>query len=171
MYAKIAQQTMNCKTPQGFQATLVEMRDKFRERVPDLQEFTLPFARLNYRNDYVRDRNLVKYVLTKLARHFGMPEEIDLSMMTIEHLLPQSQNEWTGDAYDVGAIGNLLLINETVNGKLGTKSFKEKMKILKETPNVYMDEGLKKIGQWDPIAIAHRGVELAEIGHSKIWKI
>ncbi len=171
MYAKIAQQTMGCTTPQAFTPILSEMKEKFRERVPDLAEFTLPFARINFRNDYVRDRNLVRYVLTKLARYFGMPEEIDLSMLTIEHIMPQSQGDFTGDAFDVGAIGNLIFINETLNGKVADKPFKEKMKIFADSANVYMDEFLRKSAKWDEQSIADRGVMLAELGHSKIWRI
>lgn len=147
------------------------MREKFRERVPDESEFSLPFARLIYRSSFTRNRFLVRYVLTKLARHFGMPEEVDLSMLTIEHILPQSQGEETGDAFDVGAIGNLILINESINGKVSNKSFKDKMLHFTAANNVYLDKSLKDAKKWEFEAIGKRGVTLAEIGYSKIWKI
>lgn len=171
MYARIAQQTLLCENPQQFTSVLAEMKTKFRERVPELQEFTFLFERVNFRNDYVRDRLLVRYILTKLARHFGMPEEVDLSMMTIEHIKPQSEGEYTGDAYDLGAIGNLLFINESLNGKIDNKPFLKKMEILKAAPNVYMDDELRNAVSWDEDAIAIRGERLATLGHSQIWKI
>lgn len=172
MYAKIAQQTMNCTSPQQFTTILSDMKEKFRDRVPDLAEFTLHFTRLIFRNDYARDKNTVRYALTKLARSFGMPEEVDLSMMTIEHIMPQSAtSEWTGDASDVGAIGNLLLINETLNGKIGNKSFNDKMKVLKAEKHVYMDDTLREAAVWTTDSIAERGKALAKIGHSKVWVI
>ena len=139
--------------------------------MPEIQEFTFLFERVNFRNDYVRDRLLVRYILTKLARHFGMPEEVDLSMMTIEHIKPQSEGEYTGDAYDLGAIGNLLFINESLNGKIDNKPFLKKMEILKAAPNVYMDDELRNAVSWDEDAIAIRGERLATLGHSQIWKI
>ena len=100
-----------------------------------------------------------------------MPEEVDLSMLTIEHILPQSAGEETDDEFDVGAIGNLILINETINGKADNKSFKEKMKLFTSKNNVYMDEYLSASEEWVDQSIANRGIELARIGYNKIWKI
>ncbi|MGN7752863.1 DUF262 domain-containing protein [Sinorhizobium sp. 22678] len=171
MYAKLAQNTMDCDDAQDFTAVLQDMRSKFRERTPDETEFSLPFMRLIFRSSYTRERNLVRYVLTKLARHFGMPEEVDQSLLTIEHIQPQSKGEETGDEFDVGAIGNLILINESLNGKVDDKPFKEKMKHFKAANNVYMDDYLKNATDWNYQSIADRGLALAKIGYDKIWKI
>lgn len=171
MYAKLAQNTMGCADSQEFTYVLSDIKEKFRDRVPDVTEFSVPFSRLVYRNSYTRDRNLVRYALTKIARHYGMPDEVDISMLTIEHILPQSQGEETGDAYDVGAIGNLVFVNESLNGKLGTKSFQEKKKLFTKQNNVYLDEFLKNEDEWDEERIAIRGLNLAEVGHQKIWGI
>jgi hypothetical protein len=171
MYAKLAQNTIACGTAQDFADVSKEMKEKFRERVPDESEFTLPFSRITYRSTYTRERNLVRYVLMKLARHFGMPEEIDLSMLTIEHILSQSHGMESGDEYDVGAIGNLIFINETVNGQVGNKPFKEKMTYFTASNHVYMDQYLKDAVEWDDSSIAERGVKLANIGYTSIWNI
>lgn len=171
MYAKLAQNTMACATPQEFAIVVAEMKEKFGERVPDGSEFTLRFSRLIYRSTYTRDRNLVRYVLTKLAREFGMPEEVDISMLTIEHILPQSKGLSSDDEKDVGAIGNLIFINETINGKVGDKSFKEKMKFFTENNNVYIDENISENMEWNAKSIAARGIALSKLGYSKIWKI
>lgn len=171
MYAKLAQTTSSCVSAQDFASVMSDMREKFRERVPDETEFSLPFSRLTYRGTYTRDRNLVRYVLTKLAREFGMPEEVDLSMLTIEHILPQSKGEETDDEFDVGAIGNLILVNETINGKADSKSFLDKMKLFTSKNNVFMDDYLSQAEDWTEQSIADRGIELARVGYNKIWKI
>lgn len=171
MYAKLAQSTTNCQTAQEFAHIANDMRDKFRERVPDETEFSVPFTRLIYRNSYTRERNIVRYVLVKLAREFGMPEEVDLSMLTIEHILPQSAGDESGDEFDVGAIGNLILMNESLNGAVSNKGFQEKMKVFSAKNNVYLDNYLLKAKKWDATHIGERGVELAQIGYNKIWKI
>ena len=171
MYSKLAQSVTACADAQEFAKIIAEMREKFRERVPDETEFTVPFARLTYRANYTRERNLVRYALTHIARHHGMPEEVDLSMLTIEHILAQSQGDESDDEFDVGAIGNLIFVNESVNGKLGTKSFKEKMKLFNSSNNVYMDDYLTRSTEWSEINIGERGVELAEIGYNKIRTI
>lgn len=171
MYAKLAQTTMACESSQDFARVMAEMKLKFRERVPDETEFSLLFSRIIYRSSYTRDRNLVRYVLTKLAKHYGMPDEVDTSMLTIEHLLAQSQGEETGDEFDVGAIGNLLFISEDVNGKVGVKPFKEKMKFFTTANHVYVDPSLSSTSEWDMEAIGTRGVALAKTGYNKIWNI
>ena len=100
-----------------------------------------------------------------------MPDEVDPSMLTIEHIRPQSQGDETEDEFDVGAIGNLLFINEILNGKVDNKSFKERKAMFSSRNNVYMDEYLKNATTWANSDIAARGIELAEIGYSEIWKI
>lgn len=171
MYAKLAQTTMACTSPQEFANALSEIKEKFRERLPDETEFTVPFSRLTFRSNYSRERPLVRYVLTKLAKHYGMPDEVDVSMLTIEHILAQSLGDETGDAFDVGAIGNLLFISEKLNGKLDNKEFKDKKPYYTPENNVYCDEELINSQVWDNDSIANRGVRLAEVGYNYIWNI
>jgi Protein of unknown function DUF262/Protein of unknown function (DUF1524) len=171
MYAKLAQSATDCEEANDFNDVMADMREKFKERVPDEAEFVLPFMRLTYRSTYTRDRNLVRYALTKLARECGMPEEVDLSMLTIEHILPQSKGKESDDEFDVGAIGNLILINESINGELADKGFADKMKLMSAKNNVYLDKTLSDAKSWDGRAIGARGQALAKIGYSKIWKI
>jgi uncharacterized protein with ParB-like and HNH nuclease domain len=171
MYAKLAQRTMNCAGPQEFADVVGEMREKFAERVPDEAEFTVPFSRILFRSNYTRERNLVRYVLTKIAKHYGMPDELDVSLMTIEHIFPQSKGEESGDDRDVGAIGNLIFMNEKLNGKVDDKNFKEKKKYYTPANSVYVDEKLQGADDWGADMIAIRGFHLAKIGYEKIWKI
>jgi hypothetical protein len=171
MYAKLAQRTMQCETAQAFAGVVSEMRDKFAERVPDEDQFALPFSRITFRANYTRERNLVRYVLSKIARHYGMPDELDASLMTIEHILPQSKGDETTDHRDVGAIGNLTFMVEKLNGKLDDKSFKEKKRFYTPANHVYPDEVLQRAGDWDADMIAKRGMHLAKVGYEKIWKI
>ena len=171
MYARLAQNAMACSGAQDFVQVLSDMRDKFQERLPDETEFAVPFSRIIYRASYTRERNLVRYVLTKLARHFGMPAEIDVALLSIEHILPQSKGDETGDEFDVGAIGNLILMNEALNGRLDDKSFKHKKNYLSKEHGVYADKMLLDADDWDEQAIAERGVSLAKLGYEKIWSI
>lgn len=171
MYAKLAQSTMACENSQDFSSIVSEMKIKFRERVPDETEFSLRFSRITYRSSYTRDRNLVRYVLTKLARHYGMPDEVDTSMLTIEHVLGQADGEETGDEFDVGAIGNLLFVSDAVNGKAGTKDIQKKLKLFTQKNQVYIDPMLAGAAKWDSESIALRGVDLARTGYQKIWNV
>lgn len=171
MYARLAQNAMICGTPQDFADHLNDIEIKFAERLPDITEFSLGFTRITFRNNYARERALTRYVLTKLARHYGMPKEIDLNLLTIEHILPQSQGEETSDEFDVGAIGNLIFVSESINGKLGNKSFVEKKKLFTKENHVHVDSYLAAATEWNSQQIAERGVHLAGVGHEEIWSI
>jgi uncharacterized protein with ParB-like and HNH nuclease domain len=171
MYAKLSQSAMACDNPQKYANVLSEIKDKFEERIPDITEFTVPFSRIIYRSNYTRERPLARYVLTKLAKYFGMPEEFDVNLLTIEHIMPQSQGTETGDAFDVGAIGNLIFISDKLNGRLDNKNFADKKGFYTKENNVYTDDLLNEANTWDDEAIANRGVALAEIGYNKIWNI
>ncbi|WP_169508947.1 DUF262 domain-containing protein [Amorphus coralli] len=171
MYAKLAQTTMSCRDSQEFANLLGDMKEKFTERIPDRTEFSVPFSRLTYRTNYTRERNLVKYVLIKIAKHYGMPNVIDSSLLTIEHILPQSKGEETNDEFDYGAIGNLLLVGEKLNGKLGDKEFSKKKELFSTNNHVYLDDFLKAATTWNDQSIADRGVELAEVGYKQIWNL
>ena len=171
MYAKLAQSVSAANTPQKFANVAADMKEKFLERIPDETEFMLPFARLIYRASYTRNRNLVRYVLTKIARHYGMPIEVDSASLTVEHILPQSQGVETDDEFDVGAIGNLIFIGAKLNGKIDTKPFKEKMPQFTRANLVYADEFLLDQKTWNEKKIADRGIELAKVGYRKIWNL
>lgn len=171
MYAKLAQSTMSCASGQDFSDVLKEIKEKFDDRLPDVTEFSVPFTRLIYRSTYTRERPLVRYVLTKLARYYGMPAELDVGMLTIEHILPQSQGEERGDEFDVGAIGNLILISDKLNGSLDNKTFANKKPFFTTANHVYCDKFLTDATEWNDQSIANRGVHLAEVGYEKIWSI
>ncbi|MCU4180859.1 DUF262 domain-containing protein [Bosea sp. BH3] len=171
MYARLAQSAMSCRDPQKYANVLSEIKDKFEERIPDETEFTVPFSRIIYRSNYTRERPLARYVLTKIAKHYGMPDEIDTNLLTIEHILPQSQGSETGDAFDVGAIGNLIFMTDKLNGKLDNKNFADKKTFYTKENNVYCDDFLSKSKAWTDKTIADRGVELASVGYNKIWNI
>ena len=115
------------------------MKEKFSERIPDETEFTVPFARIIYRSSYTRNINGSEDALTKIARQCGMPAEIVLNSLTVEHILPQSVGEETDDEFDVGAIGNLIFVGEELNGKLANKAFKDKAPFFTKANLVYCD--------------------------------
>jgi hypothetical protein len=171
MYSKLAQSVSACATAQNFSDVCSEIKEKFQDRVPDLTQFSLPFVRLVSRSSYTRDRALVRYVLIKLAKHFGMPDEVDPNLLTIEHILPQSQGDETFDEFDVGAMGNLILVGEKLNGQLGNKKFSEKKPSFTRENLVYIDPFIEKCVEWDRDCIAVRGHSLAPIGYYKIWNI
>ena len=87
--------------------------------------------------------------------------------MSIEHLMPQS-SATSADA--VGQLGNLILVSEDVNQKLGNKTFPAKKKIL-ENANVILDEFIAPRSRWDAKAVEDHTNWLAKMAYTKIWKV
>ncbi|MEM6973732.1 MAG: HNH endonuclease family protein [Pseudomonadota bacterium] len=165
MYSNPARDCSSTKTAQEFADFSAEMLEKFRQRDVSRNEFILNFTYLEYSTISSRDRNLIRYILQSIQSH-SSTTPIDYDQYTIEHILPQSEN-YPHSLY--ANIGNLILVPEKVNLKLGVKGFKEKKKIL-------IEEGLSDglIDDWDaadPDTIDDRGRKMAELSFDKIWKL
>ena len=85
------------------------------------------------------------------------PVPVDLSALNIEHVMPQTQNEyWASvsgldiDDYikTVNRIGNLTLAASTDNSKMGNKDFACKKKILEATKHLKLNENIIKKDKW-----------------------
>lgn len=168
MYAKLARSAWDCDDAADFQKVLAEMKEKFSDRLPKLAEFQLAFSQLIYRNDLTRYKDLVRYTMEKLQRAQGWKTETDFDVLTVEHIINQAGGKRTEGSDDCGAIGNLILVSEELNSKLGDKSPAEKMKIL-AAANLPLGEVLSGAESWSYKDITKRGNALAELGYKKVW--
>jgi len=170
MYAKLAQTVTKCANGDKFAQLLKDMKAKFGERLPSEEEFDYPFAAKIYRSDFTRDRDLIRYMLGKIARVNGMNAAISTDELTIEHLSPQSTGARTWEPDDVGAIGNLLFVTGETNSKLDDKKFPEKAAIVAaEVP--WAELSVKTAASWGKADIRARGYSLAEFGRETVWKL
>lgn len=146
-------------------------KDKLAARRPGYAEFEAGFAELRFSSKMSKQRALVKYVLTKLyqANSTGLP--IDHQKATMEHLAPQSPNGGPKLADDVVAsIGNLILVDQTLNNKLANKTFAEKVKLLKDA-KVWVDPVILKAKEWGAPEIEKRTKLLAKEAYDKVWAL
>lgn len=143
---------------------------KLSSKRPSLDEFTVAFREVVYTNSNSKQKNLVRYILKKFSIHHNYKYPVDFDDLTIEHLHPQSKS---GDGWDenkVGCLGNLIFIDQEMNGKLGTKEFADKKACLIDSgyslPAFIINEE-----EWTPSnAIAHSD-EMAKTAYDEIWKI
>lgn len=170
MYAKLAQDSWGCSDASDFQVVLKSIKEKFTERLPSLEEFSLPFSQVIYRNDYTRDKDLVRYILQKIQIEIGWPAHTEFDSLTVEHIINQSDGKRTEGPDDCGAIGNLLLVPEELNDKLGAKVAADKLAILSKS-QIKLDASLETAKDWTYKDIVNRGNALAKIGYENIWKL
>lgn len=143
-------------------------------RFPDNDEFERNFIDKNFDSS---KRKTILYLLSNLE-NFENKELVDLSEVSIEHIMPQTlSKEWVKDlgrnyAYVhskyLGTIGNLTLTG--YNSKLSNKSFEYKKKM----KNGYKDSRLKlnklinQFNTWGESSILERAGDLFQIAE-KIW--
>lgn len=116
-------------------------------------------------------KNICKYLLSVIEN--STKEHIDVSNLTIEHILPQKENAATwvkevGEDYEtvydvyLHTLGNLTITGH--NSELGTKSFAQKKEIIKENSKAnILNKDVLNAKRWDKEAILNRANSLADL--------
>lgn len=171
MYAKAARDLNSAGSDQQARAdALEEIRQKLIRRAPDRDQFVLSFKeRFYFTNDYTRDSKLVRYVLENFLRDASPVTGTE--NLTIEHLMPQSELSPEAPLETIGAIGNLILVNESVNGRLKSRPFAAKKEILIRDAAAYDIGGVLDREVWTSAEIELRTELLAERAYDRIWKL
>ena len=139
---------------------------KANDRMPDDKEF---FEALIYKPIY--KKSICKYVLSSIEN--STKETINTDNLTIEHILPQKENAvlWKkslGEEYSkvyevyLHTLGNLTFTG--YNSELGTKSFSEKKRIIRENSKAtILNKCVLSANDWNEDAILTRAKNLAEL--------
>lgn len=134
------------------------------DRMPTDKEFAFS---LTYKPLYTKP--ICKFVLSVIEN--STKEHIDVSALTIEHILPQKENSavWkkeVGDDYSrvyesyLHTLGNLTITGH--NSELGTKPFSEKKKIIKDNSKAnILNKEVLSADRWDEQAILQRAKVLS----------
>lgn len=119
--------------------------------------------------------NKAKFILKRLEQYYGHKEKVDVSNLTIEHILPQTlTQEWQdiiGKDYQTDhdlylhVIGNLTLT--AYNSELSNSGFFKKKELLKQS-HLDLNKYFANCECWTKQEIEARSEHLAEIA-LKIW--
>jgi hypothetical protein len=172
MYSSAAQKLTSARDEGERLSLLKEFIEKLIERMPPEDEFLVDFAKILFSTRYSKQRNTVKYILSKFAQDDNEAINDDFSNATIEHILPQSSEEDL-DAEDADAIaqlGNLILVPQKFNSKMGEKDFVKK-KVMLEKGGFMLDKILRNAAEWNAKAIKTRTLENGRKAYRKLWKI
>ncbi len=173
MYAYHARQLDQSNLNDKTQA-LDELKLKLRDKLPSKEEFITNFLELNYSSTYTKEKALVKYILSKYDSYYSSKNQsgtaINYDFMTIEHIHAENDTSKSIDISDIGRIGNLLLMEEGLNGKLGNKPFSLKHPVYL-TSNIYLDNHIKGTNDWNKDSIINRTKMIAEKLFDEVFKI
>ena len=171
MYSSFGRNLFKASNSDVASAEIRSLIGKLKERVPVPNEFDAAFEQIIYTKSSTSHRALVRYILSKLFKHENLPYVGTEEELTIEHLISQEKignGNWTAEI--VGQIGNLYLVDTDTNTRLGTKSFKEKKRILLEN-GYQIPEEFSDIDELTPELISGRTLNVAKSARETIWKI
>jgi len=171
MYSSFARKLHESANSQEAAEEIGELIDKLRLKLPSLEEFKVAFKEIRYTNANSKQKLLVRYILRKISEHLNYKYPVNFEDLTIEHIVPQAvigSDNWDEDR--IGSLGNLMLLDQKMNGSLAHKSFAEKKRILQEN-NYDLPDLFSHSGDWTAEDVARHADDLAELAYRHVWKI
>jgi hypothetical protein len=169
MYASHAREMSNSRDSQTAALSVDALINKLR--IPSEDVFVASFVELGYSATSSKQKRLVRYVMDRVYLHNCTGSVPDLEQMTIEHILPESPPPGVQHSpEDVANIGNLILVDEKLNDKLGNRPFAEKQVTLAAAGQVWIDPLVLSATTWDGAVIGARADAIARLAYTTIWK-
>lgn len=166
-YAKYARLVTAAADANERARVLREFRAVHAHSAPDAASVKSDFMDLIFTDDITKDRRLIEYALGRLHQHSS---RLVPRAPSIEHLLPQDQIGAVAEKI-VGNIGNLLWVDENLNGQLANKSFADKQAILRRHASNYDVADVLAATSWGQPEIEARAKRLADLAVDVVWKL
>ncbi|MBS1913870.1 MAG: DUF262 domain-containing protein [Bacteroidetes bacterium] len=141
------------------------------------EPFRSAFADKALRTTAARNKSVVRYILFSLERHTGgIKHDADSPSYTLEHVLPESpEQHWptfSDDEADemVYRLGNMTLLEDGPNHKLGNKPFDKKKAVYERSAFEITRRIAAENADWTPERLAERQRWMARQATS-IWRV
>jgi hypothetical protein len=169
MYAATAEELSVATDKDKRDQVLKGFKEKMRQRIPSYEEFAANFQEIEFRSDNTKQKALVQYLLQRFDAHTRNGTPVDYEAMTIEHIAPEKPSG--GNALpNVGKLGNLVLLSEAVNSKLGNADFDAKRAAYKKA-GVPLDAVLETSNSWSVAEINQRTEHLAKQAYEQVFRV
>lgn len=129
--------------------------------IPQKEQFVEKFIEFSYSKKSTPSNLKCKYALNKLNCYY-QNKEIFEDDSSIEHILPEANK---GESNN---IGNLIIIEESINNEVDSIPFGEKKKIYQKSNYKWVKAFLDKYDEWNETMIIERAKMLASIFYDKI---
>lgn len=140
IYGKISRKIFKLKDNNQIVKAFDELKQEFKALLPeDNQKFLSNFVQLSYssKTDNMKDKQkrinqIARYAIYKIEEKLSEDKNssFDRASATIEHIIPESS---ANNKKLVLNIGNLIILENILNGECGSKSYKEKIPFYKES--------------------------------------
>ena len=170
LYAKYAHDLYQAKSKQDKHKIINSICQELIKRIADLSDFEASVdSRLYYTRKDEKQKELVKYVLMKLERKKNT-HSIPIAT-SIEHIYPETPQTMTlANSNLIKNIGNLVLLEDDVNSKIGNKEYDDKKTyVLNNSQMITAKQLFNKYKSWTDTEIQQRRDELIEEMYDKMW--
>ncbi|WP_405171723.1 DUF262 domain-containing HNH endonuclease family protein [Paenibacillus sp. FSL H8-0280] len=169
-YSRFARDFRKVKNKQESNKVIKELINDLYEKKPTYDEFQQQFVnKLRFSDSYTKEKKVIQYFFKKMERYYRKSNELDITNISIEHILHQSKK--VEEAY---SIGNLLPLSQELNTRCGTKAYFDKVNIYKLSNFKVVNEFVNDYDgrtDWNVKDIRDRSLSLASLAYNEIFKI
>ncbi|BAZ25172.1 hypothetical protein NIES4073_60760 [Kalymmatonema gypsitolerans NIES-4073] len=151
--------------------------EKLKEFYPSDIDFKRAFAEKTVAASNAR---LARYILSEINRHYMGSKELianpNATELNLEHILPQTpRGRWlvelpkTDYIQYIYRLGNMTLLDSSINRKVGNTSFKDKCATAFSTSKLEITKEIVNYPVWSPKEIEERQNKMAEAA-CQIWR-
>lgn len=164
IYSKIAIRVRKCSNKEQTRKVLEsELYDCLKKLVPTEEQFTERFVELCYTKKSTPSNMKCKYALLKLNCYFQKKDTFE-DDSSIEHILPESEG---GNASN---IGNLILLESSLNTEADNKDFADKIPIYKKSNYVWVKQFTINHHLLEKYVIQDRAKQMASLYYNSFIK-
>lgn len=163
-YATFARNLRKCKSKMEANKCIDDLIKKLDKFYPSFDDFKKEFITLEYSKTEAPDNLKVKYIINKICCYYSSShEEVFDDNGSIEHIYP----ECSGEKMALN-IGNLILLELSLNKEAGEKEYTDKICIYKKSKYDWIENFITKHSTWNTEDILTRAELLADIYYHKI---
>lgn len=164
IYSKIAIRVRKCSNKEQTRKVLEsELYDCLKKLVPTEEQFTERFVELCYTKKSTPSNMKCKYALLKLNCYFQKKDTFE-DDSSIEHILPESEGR------NANNIGNLILLESSLNTEADNKDFADKIPIYKKSNYVWVKQFTTNHHLLEKYVIQDRAKQMASLYYNSFIK-
>lgn len=169
-YSTFSKKIRESTTKRSTTIIIEEIKDYFNSSIPGIDIFKEKFNELVYLKNDQKDKKLITYILGKFELNRRGTDELAIGNITLEHILPQSEENIS----ERGKIGNLLPLSGAINSNIGNSDFISKKLEFQNSELFYTKEFVNENSNkltWEVEDINNRTNQMADEAYNVIWKI
>lgn len=169
IYSRYARLLSASESKTASTVMLNQLTSELRDLTPSYPIFEASFLNLTFTNSITKDKKLIQYIFKKIECFYRTTNELSTYNITLEHILSQSSN-----LPELGLIGNLLPLDQSINNDIGDISFIDKLPYLRRSELLTVQDFITHYNTkttWTKDDIIDRSKKLAYLSYHSVWNL